>query len=161
VGDNPTNGDVPVCARFVIFVSASEFNFADQSFGITVVLCLGVYIGNSDTSTKYSSASTLLTVTTNISVTSFITFRLLHARRTMAKLLPSADARLYTGVIAILIESAAPVTVFGIIAAILQQLNKALFNKSPGFLVCRYLFDGLYYSFCVSCFAKGVCQVLR
>jgi hypothetical protein len=75
-----------------------------------------------------------------------ITFRLLRARRALAKILPSADMRVYTGVIAILVESAAPLTVFGIVAAILQQLTV----RSPGFFVCQTLFDGLFYSFCVS-----------
>jgi hypothetical protein len=48
----------------------------------------------------------------------------------------------YTGVIAILIESAAPLTILGIIAAILQYLTGSQFRSSPGYYVCRYLFDG-------------------
>jgi hypothetical protein len=99
---------------------------------------------------KLWSASTFLTVSTNIIVTSFITFRLLLARRRLLKVLPSADLQLYTGVIAILIESAAPLTVLGIVAAILQHLTGSQFRSSPGYYVCRYLFDGLFYSFCVS-----------
>jgi hypothetical protein len=100
---------------------------------------------------KYGSASTYLTVSTNIVVTSFITFHLLRARRTLAKLLPSSDIRVYTGgVIAILIESAAPLTVFGIIAAILQQLSGSPHPTNPGFYSCEYLFQALFYSFCVS-----------
>jgi hypothetical protein len=61
-------------------------------------------------------------------------------------LLPSADVRVHTGIIAILIESAAPVTVFGIIAAILQRVDLG----PPAFIVCRSLFDNFFYSFCVS-----------
>jgi hypothetical protein len=99
---------------------------------------------------KLWSASTFLTVSTNIIVTSFITFHLVLARRTLSKVLPSADLQLYTGVIAILIESAEPLTVLGIIAAILQHLTGSRFRSSPGYFVCRYLFDGLFYSFCVS-----------
>jgi uncharacterized membrane protein len=100
--------------------------------------------------TRYSAASTFLTVATNIIVTLFITFRLLRARRTLEKLLPTADVRLYTGVIAIMIESAAPLTVFGIIAAILQQVNVSLPRKSAGFYIALYIFYGLFYAFCVS-----------
>ena len=83
-------------------------------------------------------------------VTSLITFRLLSMRRTSVRLFPSADVRVYTGVIAILIESAAPLTVLGIISATLQQLNGSLLHKSTEFVVCVYLFEGLFYSFCVS-----------
>jgi hypothetical protein len=57
--------------------------------------------------------------------------------------------RVYTGVIAILVESAAPLTIFGIVAAILQQAG-AKFNMSPAFYACAYSFDGLFYSFCAS-----------
>jgi hypothetical protein len=96
-----------------------------------------------------SAASTYLTVSTNFVVTSLITFRLLRARRALAKVLPSADMRVYTGVIAILIESAAPLAVCGIVAAILQQLTPQ-YSTSPGYSACRLLFEGLFYSFCVS-----------
>jgi hypothetical protein len=89
-------------------------------------------------------------VATNILVTSFITFRLLRARQTVEKLLPTSDARLYTGAIAILIESAAPLTVFGIIVAILQEIVGPRGNHSPGFYISVYLFQALFYSFCVS-----------
>ena len=94
-------------------------------------------------------SSTFLTVSTNIVVTSLIIFRLLRARRALAKVLPSADMRVYTSVIAILVESAAPLTVFGIAAAILQQLAEQS-ATSPGYGVCETLFEGLFYSFCVS-----------
>jgi hypothetical protein len=92
-----------------------------------------------------NAASTFLTVSTNIVVTSLITFRLLRVRCALGKVLSSAD--MYTGVIAILVESAAPLSIFGIVAAILQQVESA---SSPGFYVCTALFDGLFYSFCVS-----------
>jgi hypothetical protein len=88
-------------------------------------------------------------VSTNVVVTSLITFHLLCARRALAKVLPLADMQVYTGVIAILVESAAPLTIFGVIAAILQRLA-AQFNGSPGFYILDGLFEGLFYSFCVS-----------
>ncbi|KAJ2923835.1 hypothetical protein H1R20_g13262, partial [Candolleomyces eurysporus] len=52
--------------------------------------------------------------------------------------------RIYTGVIAILIESALPLSLFGIISAILQQITVT----TDGYLVCWALFSGLFYSFC-------------
>jgi hypothetical protein len=96
-----------------------------------------------------NAASTFLTVSTNIIVTTLITFRLLRARRALAKVLPSADMQLYTGVITILIESAAPLTIFGIVAAALQSGGSAA-PKSAAFYVFNYVFQGLFYSFCVS-----------
>jgi hypothetical protein len=57
--------------------------------------------------------------------------------------------QVYTVVIAILVESAAPLTIFGIVAATLQQL-KPQYSTSAGFHACVRLFDGLFYSFCVS-----------
>jgi hypothetical protein len=108
-----------------------------------------VFLVGTKLAASVNAASTFLTVSTNIVVTSLITFRLLCARRALAKVLPSADMRVYTGVIAILVESAAPLTVFGIVAAILQQFGPKP-NQSPGYYVCQTLFDGLFYSFCVS-----------
>jgi hypothetical protein len=93
-----------------------------------------------------SIASTILTMSTNIVVTSLITFRLLHACRALAKVLPSANLRVYDGVIAILVESAAPLTISGIIAAVMGPQT----SMSPGFYACKSLFSGLFYSFCVS-----------
>jgi hypothetical protein len=106
----------------------------------------GVFLNDTTSLAPTIAACTFLTVSTNIVVTSLITFRLLRARRALAKVLPSADMGVYTGVIAILVESAAPVAVFGIVTAILQQLTM----RSPGYYVCQMLFDGLFYSFCVS-----------
>ena len=108
---------------------------------------------------KYFAASTFLTVSTNIVVTSLITFRLYRARRTLSKLLPSMDGRLYTGVIAILIESAAPLAILGIIAAILQQLGGSISHKSPAFMTCEYLFECFFYAFTVSASNRAFEQI--
>ena len=118
----------------------------------TVLWFLSAYLTHrlgGPTTRKFAAASTLLTVSTNIIVTSLIAFRLLRARRSLAKVLPSADLRLYTGVVAILIESALPLTVFGIIAAIMQQLDYQGYQLSESFPVCNVLFVGLFYIFCV------------
>lgn len=114
-----------------------------------VLFFLGTYNPDQGRGMSEAAASTFLTVSTNIIVTTFITFHLLRARRSLEKLMPSADMRTYTGVIAILIESAAPLTVFGIISAIMQQLTTSLSDR-PDYIVSRFIFDGLFYSFCVS-----------
>ncbi|RXW18592.1 hypothetical protein EST38_g7264 [Candolleomyces aberdarensis] len=66
----------------------------------------------------------------------------------MTSLSGIANAQLHTGVIAILIESAAPLTIFGVATAILNSLWASVTHKSLGILVCSYVFDGFFYSFC-------------
>jgi hypothetical protein len=109
----------------------------------------GMHLSNAELAASINAATTFLTVSTNIVVTSLITFRLLRARCALATVLPSVDMRVYTGVIAILVESAAPLTVFGIVAAIMQQLYPRS-NKSPGYYVFEALSECFFYSFCVS-----------
>jgi hypothetical protein len=151
VGDNPASNDDPVRTRSVScqFQNTvyADWHIPDsQHVGLFIA---GPFLPNTQLMASTSSASTFLTVSTNIFVTSLITFRLLRARRALAKVLPSADMGVYTGVIALLVESAAPLTIFGVIAAILQQIS-ANSNESSGYHVCGGLFEGLFYSFCVS-----------
>ncbi|RXW12551.1 hypothetical protein EST38_g13305 [Candolleomyces aberdarensis] len=57
--------------------------------------------------------------------------------------------RVYTGVITILIESAAPLTIFGVInAAMILRVGNALSAHPAAIIVCSTLFDGFFYSFC-------------
>jgi hypothetical protein len=91
----------------------------DSHIGLSIA---GVFYRREKLVASAFMSSTFLTVSTNIVITSLITFRLLRARRALAKVLPSADMQVYTGAIAIRVESAPPLTVFGIVAAILQQL---------------------------------------
>ena len=153
MGDNPASIDVHVRTRFVAcqFQNMVYANWYTPDSQSVVLFITGVFLvqANSKTALHATVASTFLTVSTNIVVTSLITFRLLRARRALAKVLPSADMRVYTGVIAILVESAAPLTIFGLVVAILQQFG-AKYSKSPGFYVCVTLFEALFYSFCVS-----------
>ncbi|RXW11542.1 hypothetical protein EST38_g14312 [Candolleomyces aberdarensis] len=74
-------------------------------------------------------------------LTSLIAFRLVRARSIFSELLPSADMRHYTGVVAILIESALPL---GLITVILQQNGKPRTSLSAGYSVC----GALFYLFC-------------
>ncbi|KAJ2917981.1 hypothetical protein MD484_g2449, partial [Candolleomyces efflorescens] len=126
------------------YIICVEYRWVTILPALATMAGLGLFIASAvlaDNLISYrvAAASTLLTVSTNIIVTSLITFHLLRARRNLGKVLPSADMRVYTGVIAILVESAAPLTILGIIAAILQQLNTGT-ARSPGFYVTpRYL----------------------
>ncbi|KAJ3541600.1 hypothetical protein NMY22_g3822 [Coprinellus aureogranulatus] len=69
----------------------------------------------------YTGVGTILSAVLNISITAIITVRLLNARRRFLKSLPSGSTGVlqqYTGVVAILIESALPLSVFGLIYAV-------------------------------------------
>ncbi|KAH6902260.1 hypothetical protein BKA70DRAFT_1157460 [Coprinopsis sp. MPI-PUGE-AT-0042] len=66
-------------------------------------------------------ANVFLSVGVNVIVTSLISGRLLHAQRQLRKSIPSAskDGKIfYVGIVATLVESAAPVAIFGIGSAI-------------------------------------------
>jgi hypothetical protein len=69
-----------------------------------------------------------------------------------------SEVQVYTGVIAILIESAVPLAVFGVISAILQQLNPSgsFLRRSEAFYVCVFVFRALFISFCVSLAIEAV-----
>ncbi|EAU87195.1 hypothetical protein CC1G_10474 [Coprinopsis cinerea okayama7 len=100
----------------------------DQCFVLIVPgLCylasmgLGFYIASplktdawNEQSRAIASAFTFLAVSVNTMVTILICTRLLRARRSIAHALPDQHLRVYTKIVIVLIESALPVTVFGI-----------------------------------------------
>ena len=100
---------------------------------------------------QFSAASAFLTVATNIFVTSLISFRLVRARRNLQKSLPGRDMQVYTGDIVVLVESAAPLAVFGLVVAIIQTVGDRAI-EAPGYFVWSSLFQALFYSFCVRAF---------
>jgi hypothetical protein len=91
-----------------------------------------------------------LTASTNIIVTTLISFHLIRARRTFSKLLNPHERNLgvYTGVVVILVESAAPLTVSGIIYAGLDRVS----SFKPDFTASYFTFAALFYAFAVSQF---------
>jgi hypothetical protein len=99
-------------------------------------------------------SSMLLTVLTNVLVTTPITVRLLRARHTLSKVFSKKHLQLYTGVVAILIESALPLTASGVIAGALLLAIASNLPPPAGYQVCLDIFYGLFYSFCVSSIAQ-------
>ncbi|KAJ2917309.1 hypothetical protein MD484_g3096, partial [Candolleomyces efflorescens] len=88
------------------------------SVSALVLFYMSIYIPASDITSRYATAATLLTVLTNVIVTTLISLHLLRARRTLISLMPGTSKSggvSHTGIIAILVESAAPLTVFGVI----------------------------------------------
>jgi hypothetical protein len=112
---------------------------------------ISTYGHNSVHSRRYRISNALLTISTNVTVTILIRFRVLRARCTLAKMLPLNNVRLYTGVVAILVESTLPPSIFGIVAVVLLLTAEHLnLPSSEGLVFCFYLFTGLYSIFCVS-----------
>ena len=102
--------------------------------------------------TLWVTVVTLLTFRTNAFVTTLITFRLIRARLEVSKLSPMEDTRVYTGTVAILIESAAPLSLFGIPTAILELTGRRfrIVSNREAFTVVYMVFSGLFFAFCVS-----------
>ena len=103
----------------------------------------------SDDRRHFTSAATLLTVLTNVIVTSMITFYLIRARRSLSQVLPSKSLRLYTGVVTLLIESALPLTIFGIMFAIVTLWTPKDAYCYAVYLVLSSVSSLLFYAFTV------------
>ncbi|KAJ2913699.1 hypothetical protein MD484_g6710, partial [Candolleomyces efflorescens] len=121
--------------------------------GIVLFFVANVFIrfdiSNAALRARLSSASTSLIVASNVLLTGLIAFRLIQARRTLAELLPSADTGPYTAVITLLIESALPLSMFGIVtAALLEGSGDELISVPDGRIVASSLFNALFFAFC-------------
>jgi hypothetical protein len=111
-------------------------------------------------------ASASLGVATNIMVTLLILLRLAITWFNIRKTLPSRKKAppMYTDVTIILVESAAPLALFGICFITSTAIN---YLRPPNTLleagkstVVAAVFDWLYYLFCVSCDEKFGCHFL-
>ncbi|KAJ2923381.1 hypothetical protein H1R20_g13712, partial [Candolleomyces eurysporus] len=93
----------------------------------------------------YTTAWVTLVAVTNIVVTVIIGSYLIRARRTLSKALPMRDMRVYTGVAAILTESALPLAFSGIVAVVMNLAVPD--NRNPGVLVVGTICEGIFWSF--------------
>lgn len=93
---------------------------------------------SSATSRSSYTAMVACTVSVNILVTVLISGRLLHMRRQQAKLLQSVDSKIYIGIVAILVESAAPLSVFGVLNVV------TTYKKVDRYDVVPQLFNWLW-----------------
>ena len=100
--------------------------------------------------TRWVTVVTSMTIGTNIFVTTLITYRLIRARLEVSKLTSMENTRVYTGTVAILIESAAPLSIFGIPTAILELTGRKSRINREVFSVLYMVFSGLFFAFCVS-----------
>ena len=132
-------------------------------FGLVMRILALVTLGlpNDTFNDNFGAASTFLTISTNVLLTFLISFHLIRSRRTLAQLLPSQDLRLYTGVVAILIESALPLTFFGILYAAIMVYKPQRTMSQYIFIdvatnLSSFLFDAFVVSFSICC-KSGAC----
>lgn len=98
---------------------------------------------------------TFSSISMNVMVTTLMLVRLIRARNEFTKALPNSPcSSIYGGVIAVIIESSAPVTVSGLcltVTTIIWHTHKVM-NTHPtsALVVLHIMFSLLYYSFCVS-----------
>jgi hypothetical protein len=80
-----------------------------------------------------------------------ISIYLIRARRSLSGVLPSRDLQLYTGVVAILVETALPLSLFGLLfAATLIYTPKQTMHGLEVRLALTNIFSLFFYSFVVS-----------
>ena len=119
-------------------------------FGILSVLPMIKDISRADANLSYMSLYITLSVVLNLLVTILISSRLLLARRKLASLFPSSRiSNHYTGVIAILIESAIPLSVAGLGLAVVLGITH---SGDPDLLekeIANYFFSAFYFNFAV------------
>ena len=118
-------------------------------FGILSCVPLTDNIALGITDVTYASLWALTSVATNVSVTSLIAYRLITARRRIATLNPGRDISAFTGVVAILIESAFPLSVLGIAYAVNLANTKPRNSPEVGKEAASYILSSLYFAFLV------------
>ncbi|KAJ3543191.1 hypothetical protein NMY22_g3233 [Coprinellus aureogranulatus] len=133
--------------RWVVVVPAMAY-VTSIVFGILYVLPMVDDISTGDTNLTYMSLFIILSVVLNMLVTFLISARLLLARRRLRAMFPDANSsKQYTGVVAILIESAIPVSLFGLGLAIILGISR---DRDPHIVekeAANYVFSALYFSF--------------
>ncbi|TFK24365.1 hypothetical protein FA15DRAFT_641244 [Coprinopsis marcescibilis] len=88
----------------------------------------------------YLMTITCLKLGSNIYITAAISLRLIRMRKALKSTILSSDTKVYLGVVAILIESAAPVVLFGIIYACTVPLRGDVPYKVYGVAALAYNF---------------------
>lgn len=101
---------------------------------------LRTYIPLTFSSRKLDAADIFLLVGTNVLLTSLISLRLLRAQRQLRLVLPNTDHKVYFGILGILIESAAPVAVFGFSSAIATLYTSKFFQAKQAADILSILF---------------------
>ncbi|KAH6906852.1 hypothetical protein BKA70DRAFT_399566 [Coprinopsis sp. MPI-PUGE-AT-0042] len=123
------------------------------SLGFLVTgICLTFVPVTNITSRRLIVTYIMLSVGTNIQVTALILFRLFNTRQSLAQILPGTElSQMYSDTSAVLIESAAPLAVFGLCAAamVITRIHaEAPIPIQARFVIADYTLSSVYYSFC-------------
>lgn len=95
-----------------------------------------------------ASAWIYLNVFTNVMVTFLVSYPLLKARRNLLQILSKKDLDMYTGIVAMLIESALPLSVFGtVFAGLLVSTPKRTTEAMAQYDIAKNVLSFLYYAF--------------
>lgn len=149
-------GDILLLWRCLVLWRRSKWVIALPLFaGIGSLVCHIVYfaIGGPDRAADAVIAAVVLSVTMNVMVTALIVFEVGMAWWVASRSLPSQGlCRVYSGIIEVMIESAAPLAFFGIcwitVRAIwVSQPPEAIFLRGRLY-VLDGIFNWLYSSFC-------------
>ncbi|KAH6908467.1 hypothetical protein BKA70DRAFT_1149695 [Coprinopsis sp. MPI-PUGE-AT-0042] len=92
----------------------------------TTLVGVGIrsYIPWDSADAKLNTADISLNVGLNIIITLLISYRLIRAHKQLKEALPNTSHKVYLGIVSILVESAAPLTMFGIGAIVTLPLYK-------------------------------------
>ncbi|KAJ2924791.1 hypothetical protein H1R20_g12301, partial [Candolleomyces eurysporus] len=116
-----------------------------SSFAFFIAAMVNEHQNSRTVANRCTKAWITLVAVTNIIVTIVIGSYLIRARRTLSKALPMRDMRVYTGVAAILTESALPLAFFGIVAVVMNLAAPNMHNL--GALVVGTTCEGIFWSF--------------
>lgn len=86
----------------------------------------------------------LSSVVVNILVTGLISYKLIRAQRRLGSVLNAHRVRVYSDIVAILIESALPFTVLGIVAGVVNAADSELISSNISDAL-----DEAWFAFCV------------
>ncbi|KAJ2933714.1 hypothetical protein H1R20_g3385, partial [Candolleomyces eurysporus] len=96
-------------------------------------------LGGTPAAKAWGTAWFILSVAVNALVTSLICFKLLRAQGRLRGVLNDETVQVYTSVVAILVESALPFTVLGVVAGVINALGYQVSSA----------FDEAWFAFCV------------
>ncbi|TFK17623.1 hypothetical protein FA15DRAFT_710627 [Coprinopsis marcescibilis] len=116
----------------------------------TIGLAIRVAILDGAFQRQAVSAGIFLSILVNVMIPALICFRILQARRTIVRLLPSKYLTVYTRVVAVLVEAAVPIAVFGLgyaIALVVSQENKSMTSGSVRKEIVNQFFATGYFMF--------------
>ena len=153
----PTLAGIGATGTHILIIFEDDRFSAKRTAANAICVSANAGAGSFDTtdSQKAILAAVFLSVGLNIGVTTLIFLRLITTSAAMANAFPDRQRpAFYTRAASILIESAAPLTLFGvgffITSGVYEWVKTDSITVTGGMQVAYDVFSWLYYSFCVS-----------